>query len=155
MSSNTSGRGKRVQFFADATVLLNNCHAKESTGSKANSLPPGVYGFVKMKSMCGATSAALSPTGRNTPGYHVLPISVGGSPRERLRVVRMTKPLRGHAPPTREETDKYLQAERDSWGDNRCVITSDTAAVFAKDDVFLTNDYRLSRFTGTAIETLL
>ena len=25
---------------------------------------------------------------------------------------------RGHVPPTREEVDAYLQAERDSWGDD-------------------------------------
>jgi hypothetical protein len=31
--------------------------------------------------------------------------------------IRERQRLRGYKPPTREEIDAYLQAERDSWGD--------------------------------------
>jgi hypothetical protein len=31
--------------------------------------------------------------------------------------IRQRQWARGHQPPTREEVDAYLQAERDSWGD--------------------------------------
>lgn len=31
--------------------------------------------------------------------------------------IRQRQRARGHPPPTREEVDAYLQAERDSWGD--------------------------------------
>lgn len=30
--------------------------------------------------------------------------------------IRQRQQARGHQPPTREEVDAYLQAERDSWG---------------------------------------
>lgn len=36
---------------------------------------------------------------------------------EVLAEIRARQRARGHQPPTREETDAYLQAERDSWVD--------------------------------------
>lgn len=42
------------------------------------------------------------------------------SPRryqEVIAEIRERQRARGHRPPTREEIDAYLQAERDSWGE--------------------------------------
>ena len=36
---------------------------------------------------------------------------------EVMETIRERQRLRGHAPPTKEEVDAYVQAERDSWGD--------------------------------------
>jgi hypothetical protein len=35
---------------------------------------------------------------------------------EVMETIRERQRLRGHQPPTKEEVDAYLQAERDSWG---------------------------------------
>jgi hypothetical protein len=35
---------------------------------------------------------------------------------EVVETIRERQRLRGHQPPTKEEVDAYLQAERDSWG---------------------------------------
>jgi len=35
---------------------------------------------------------------------------------EAMETIRERQRLRGHQPPTKEEVDAYLQAERDSWG---------------------------------------
>jgi hypothetical protein len=37
--------------------------------------------------------------------------------REVIANIRERQRARGHQPPTREEVDAYLQAERDSWGE--------------------------------------
>ena len=34
-----------------------------------------------------------------------------------LEWIRESQRKRGHSPPTREEVDAYIKAERDSWGD--------------------------------------
>lgn len=34
-----------------------------------------------------------------------------------LEWIRESQRKRGHIPPTREEVDAYIKAERDSWGD--------------------------------------
>lgn len=42
------------------------------------------------------------------------------APRSYLEVmdaIRRRQQARGHVPPTREEVDSYLQAERDGWGE--------------------------------------
>ena len=36
--------------------------------------------------------------------------------REVLATIRARQRARGHIPPTKAEIDKYIQAERDSWG---------------------------------------
>ena len=40
------------------------------------------------------------------------------SHEEVITRIRARQKARGHVPPTREEIDAYLQAERDSWGDD-------------------------------------
>jgi hypothetical protein len=37
--------------------------------------------------------------------------------QEVVQAIRKRQKQRGHRPPTREEIDAYLKAERDSWGD--------------------------------------
>jgi hypothetical protein len=36
---------------------------------------------------------------------------------EVMETIRERQRLRGHAPPTKEAADTYIQAERNSWGD--------------------------------------
>ncbi|MGH7965410.1 MAG: hypothetical protein ACRERD_26975 [Candidatus Binatia bacterium] len=38
------------------------------------------------------------------------------SHQEVVAALRTRQQARGHSPPTREEVDRYLQAERESWG---------------------------------------
>jgi hypothetical protein len=45
-----------------------------------------------------------------------VPAEAGGY-RAVLEAIRERQRARGHRPPTREEVDAQLQAERDSWGD--------------------------------------
>jgi hypothetical protein len=42
---------------------------------------------------------------------------------EVMETIRERQRLRGHQPPTKEEVDAYLQAERDSWGDHHAPLS--------------------------------
>jgi len=48
----------------------------------------------------------------------VEPIGIPQRPyTEVMAAIRERQRLRGHQPPTREEVDAYIHAERDSWGE--------------------------------------
>jgi hypothetical protein len=42
---------------------------------------------------------------------------------EVMETIRERQRLRGHQPPTKEEVDAYLQAERDSWRDDHAPLS--------------------------------
>jgi hypothetical protein len=44
-----------------------------------------------------------------------LAVKPARSHEEFIKELRQRQKARGHVPPTREEVDAYLQAERDSW----------------------------------------
>jgi hypothetical protein len=58
------------------------------------------------------------PVSRGKVRLVVEPITVPQrSYMEVMETIRERQRLRGHQPPTKDEVDAYLQAERDSWGD--------------------------------------